>query len=110
MLNKIWLFLESLPDKFLDLFQWLFDSIYEFFTALPYWLFDLVLTVIESIIEAIDWSTMSAFESFNEWGLLPDQLLWILNYLNFSQCLTILAGAYGIRLLLNIIPAAVTRV
>lgn len=110
MLNKIWLFLQSLIEKAVNLVEWLFLSVISGLADVFFFLIDITLTVITTLIEAIDFSQISALQAFNNWNLLPTQVIWILDYMNFAQCLTLLAGAYGIRLLLNLIPAAVTRI
>ncbi len=110
MLDKIWLFLESFIEKAINLVEWLFLSVINGIADLFYFIIDITLTVLTTLVEAVDFSQVSVLQAFNDWNLLPAQVIWILDYMNFAQCLTLLAGAYGIRLLLNLIPAAVTRV
>jgi hypothetical protein len=110
MLNKIWLFLESFIQKAINLVEWLFLSIFNAFCDIVFFLIDVVLSTITTIIEAVDFAELSTLETFSEWSVLPDQVLWVLGYMNFGQCLSLLAGAYVIRLLLNLIPAAFTRI
>ena len=85
-------------------------SIFNLICDFVFFLIDIVLSTVTLIVESIDFAQMSVLENFSDWSSLPSQVLWVLDYMNFGQCLTMLAGAYGIRLLLNLIPAAFTRI
>ncbi len=68
-----------------------------------------IFTIITSLINAIDLSTVIT-TSFANWGLLPTQLVYLINALGIPQGLAMVTYAYIIRLGLNLIPAVFTRV
>lgn len=100
--------------------QQLITSVYEFFagifTAFKDWvldivfyIFDKVLSVVETFIRTIDfpeiWNTYS-----NIWSFLPDQFLYLFHQVKLDVCIAIIAGAYTVRFLLNLIPGVFTRI
>jgi len=93
-----------------DFFNWVLDGILYLLSEIVYLSMDAFFSIIETIISAIDFAQVTALSSFGNWNLLPDQILYILYKLNIAQCLSMLAAACLIRLTLNLIPAAFTRV
>ena len=74
-----------------------------------YTILDGLFLVVETALAAINVSSI-VFNYAASWANLPTQLIWLINAVNLPQCFTILGAAYGIRLLLNVIPATFTRV
>jgi hypothetical protein len=70
--------------------------------------FDGILTVITAFVSSLDVGQL-VFNSASTWGLLPPQMLYVINAIGFPQGLTLVAYAIGLRMLLNLIPAALTR-
>ena len=68
-----------------------------------------IFTIITALVDAIDMSTVIT-TSFANWGLLPSQLVYLINALGIPQGLAMVTYAYIIRLGLNLIPAVFTRV
>ena len=110
MLNRIGEFVSAFFGQLLDVLEWLLSGFVYIVSEIFYLIFDVILTVLEGIINAIDFAQLTALTAFSDWGLLPDQILYVLGRLNFAQALAILSSAYLIRLTLNLIPAAFTRV
>ena len=92
-----------------SLLGWVLDgALYVLKTAF-YFPFDGLLTVVSGLISSVNVSDL-VVSSASSWGLMPPQLLYIVNQIGIPQGLTILAYAYMIRLTLNLIPAAFTRI
>lgn len=80
---------------------WLLDVVY--------FVFDGLLTVIESLVSAIP-VPAAITSNGSPWSGLPSQFYAFASALELPTCLAIFAAAYGIRFLLNLIPGALTRV
>ena len=93
----------SFTDWILSLFElvksWIFDASYA--------VFDAVLSVFQSIITSIP--VPSSWASVTPWAGLSPQALWVLDKLQIVTVLSILAAAWGIRFLMNLIPSWATR-
>lgn len=89
--------------------SWLLDGALYVLKAALYFPFDGLLTCISSFVSALDLSGI-LFTSATTWGALPPQLLYVLNQIALPQCLSLMLYAYIIRLTLNLIPAALTRI
>lgn len=110
MINKIIDFCSNFWEMLTDVFNWILDGILYLLSELVYLFLDVFFSIIEAIITAIDFAQVTALSSFGDWNVLPDQILYILYKLNIAQCLSMLAAACMIRLTLNLIPAAFTRI
>lgn len=110
MINKIIDFCSNFWNMLTDFSGWIFDGILYVLSEFFYLFLDVFFSSIETMITGIDLAQIIALESFGDWGILPDQILYIIYKLNISQCLTMLSAACLIRLTLNLIPAAFTRV
>jgi hypothetical protein len=89
-------------EKLWDVFKsWVLDAIYS--------IFDSILSVFEALITGIpvpaSWSAGGSV-----WSGLGSDAIWVANNLKLPLCITIIVAAWGIRFLLNLIPAAFTRV
>lgn len=100
-----------------------FDVIYKLFTldssvmdlfaniiwGLLYLIQEGFLTLIEAIVGAIDvGSHVTSIAA--QWGVLPDVMVYLINAVGIPQALSVIGWAYGIRFILNLIPATFTRV
>jgi len=88
---------------------WALDGVLWLLGKAFYLPFDGLLTVISSIFNAIDLSSFVATYAMN-WAGLPTQLIWFVNAVGIPQGLTVLVSSIIIRLCLNLIPAAFTRI
>ena len=91
------------------LLTWTLDGILWLLGKAFFLPFDGLLTAISALFNAIDLSAFAATYAM-DWAGLPPQLIWFVNAVAIPQGMTILAGAIGIRMLLNLIPAAFTRI
>ncbi len=71
--------------------------------------FDGLLTCISSFFKAIDFSVFPSSYAL-DWAGMPPQMIWFINAVSLPQGVTIIFLAIGIRMLLNLIPAAFTRI
>jgi len=98
----LWSFLNSLCTWALDGCLWLLKKA-------AFVIMDGLLTCISSIFTAIDLSSIAANYAL-QWANVPTQLIWFINAISLPAGIAILVGAIGIRMLINLIPAAVTRI
>ncbi|WP_319548099.1 DUF2523 family protein [Desulfogranum marinum] len=90
-------------------FSWIMDGL---LLALEFVFFSIVdgfFTVVETFFATLDLSAV-AFNYAAQWSSLPDQVVWLISGVGLPQCLTMLGGAYALRLVLNLIPSVLTRV
>lgn len=102
IMSSFFAFIINIAKYCLDGFLWLLGKA----LYLP---FDGLLTVISTFFKTIDLSTFVSSYALN-WAGLPPQMIWFVNAIAIPQGITILLGAIGIRMLLNLIPAAFTRI
>lgn len=88
--------------------SWLLDALIVVVQFIFFTIFDGFLSVLESIIAAIDFSSV-AFNYAAAWSNLPTQLIFLINATGLPQCFAMLGSAYLIRLTLNLIPSWATR-
>jgi len=110
MLNKLSQFLDFIVDQLISIGHWILDGFVFIIGKIFYFIFDVLLSVIEQLIHAVDFVQFQTLHAFSNWNLLPPQILYVLYKLHFAQILTVIAAAYMIRKLLDLIPAAFTRV
>lgn len=68
-----------------------------------------ILSTISGFIAGISLSGV-AFNFAGQWAGLPPQAIYLVNASGIPEFMTIIAAAYVIRFLLNLIPAVFTRV
>ncbi len=105
---------------FADVIRWLLDNLYVplgwvlngilyLLLSIPWYIMDGFLTVIETLIASINYSSV-VFQWAAGYALLPSQAVYVMNAVGFPQFVTIVAAAYAVRLLINLIPSWATRV
>lgn len=99
----------GLLDVLLQPFIWLLDGIIYVVGYTLYYAMDGLFVAVYLLFSALDLSQF-VFDFVGQVAGLPTQLLFLLDAIAFPQCLAIIAGAYTVRFLLNLIPGAVTRV
>jgi hypothetical protein len=102
-------FITSFWDAIETAFSWLLDGFLYLVVTVFYWFYDGFLTLIAALISTIDLSSLG-FTEFSLWLDLPLELIYMINQFGLPQCASIIAGAYSIRLILNLIPSTLTRV
>lgn len=108
MINKIIDFCINFFDMIIDVFKWVLDGILYILSEIFYTILDVCCSIIESIVSAVDLSSLT--NSFGNWNILPPQIIYILSQLNVPVLLGMLSAACLVRLTLNLIPAAFTRI
>jgi len=93
----------------MDGFRWLAEALGEVLAYVAYTVYDGLLTVIFTFASAVDLSAV-AFNIAAQYAGLPSQLIWLVNQVELPQSMTYIAAAIVIRMLLNLIPAAFTRI
>lgn len=74
-----------------------------------YTVYDGFLTVISAFMNAIDLSS-TAFNIAAQYSHMPTQLIWLINQVNLPQATAYIVLGITIRMTLNVIPAAFTRI
>lgn len=97
-------------------FSTLFDVLLVFAGAIWY-IFTLVLVVILNAIFSVVLALFQAldFSAFTQsaalaWAGVPPQLVFLINAFSIPQCFTLIGSAILIRMTINLVPAAFTRV
>ena len=88
---------------------WCLDGILLIIQFALFTIFDGLLIVIEAFFSTLDLSSL-AFNYAAQWSDLSPQTIWIINELALPQGVSLLVAAMLIRMLLNLIPAAFTRI
>ncbi len=70
---------------------------------------DGIFTIVEALIASISIGSLGTV-TLAQWASLPPQLVWMITQLGLADALAITGSAYGIRFLLNLIPASLTRI
>ncbi len=110
MFNKILDFFINFWNQAEELMTWVLESIFYLLNELFYLIYDFALDAFETIVTALDFAQIMTLQTMQTWTGLPTQVIWLLNYLNVPILMAIILGAYSIRLLLNLIPGAATRI
>jgi len=112
-LSKFWKkfldWLWWLLDNLFTPFKWVLDGFFTVFETIAYAVFDGFLTTVVLIFNAFDFSSV-LFSRSSGWLGLPDQLVWLITQLGLPQCFSLFGLALGIRLLINLLPASITRI
>lgn len=109
LLTTIKNWVQAFWDTVLVAAKWCLDGFILLIQFAFYTIIDGLLLIIESLLAAINLSSV-IFNYAAAWSHLPDQLIYFINALGLPQCLGILGSAYIIRLTLNLIPSWATRV
>lgn len=107
--DPLWDFLSPFWTNATELFKSAIELFFYIISWVFYVIFDGILSTVYAFFSALDLSAV-AFDMAAEWTSMPDQLIWLVNQLAIPQCLTIIVGAMGLRMLLNLIPGAITRI
>lgn len=102
-------FFTALVDFLKTLATWALDGIVFLLKSVFFFILDGLLTVVTLAMQALDFSAFLASYAM-DWAGLPSQAIYIITAVGIPQGLTIIAGAMVLRLGLNLIPAALTRV
>lgn len=113
--------IEALDKWFSPLFSWLYDALLwsvHFLELILQWTLDAVLFIIlgtlyltldgilislKAIVYGLDLSTVP-LQFAAGMGLIPSQAAYFMVAIGFPQFVTIIAAAYAVRLLMNLVP------
>lgn len=102
-------FVSSFFDILFKVIKWLLEFVIQFGKYVVYTVYDGILTVITAFLNAIEISN-DAFNLAAQYSSMPTQLVWLINEISFPQAMGYIVLAIIIRMTLNIIPAAFTRI
>ena len=108
-MSGIMAFINTFFHTIQTLLGWVLDGLLYVLKTALFFPFDGLLTVVSGLISALDVSNVIV-SSASTWSGMPPQLLYIVNAIGLPQGLSMLAYAYGLRMTLNLIPAALTRI
>lgn len=108
-MNWIQQYLLDLPRVIFNTIKWLLEFLIYFGKYIIYTVYDGFLLVITTFINAIDFSS-TAFNIAAQYSSLPTQLIWLINQVNLPQAMAYIVLGITIRMTLNVIPAAFTRI
>lgn len=102
-------FLNQVVTILFEVVTWVLNAVVWLITEIIYVTLDGFFSVIIAFVNGIDLSSVMPYIQAS-WGTLPSQIIWLANAVGFPQGLALLGSAYIIRMLLNLIPAAFTRI
>jgi len=97
-LNALW---DAIAGFFLAILTGIFETLFNVFTDVFLWIFDAILTMVESILLSINFDFPSIQPYLVE---LPDEVVNIMKVLAVPECLVILSTALTIRFTLGLVP------
>jgi hypothetical protein len=89
--------------------QWLIQGVIYALQAGLWIIFDGLLTCMQAVIATLNLGNLAS-NTAAAWGLLPSQVCYLLNQSGISNGLGMIGTGISIRMLLNLIPAAFTRI
>lgn len=106
-----WLF--DFVNSFWDLLWWaLYGTLKGLLNLLGFLVstvFSGLLSIVYTLVSTLDLGSM-AVDAAATWGGLDPNIAYMVKGCGIPQGLTMLGAAYGIRIILNLIPASLTRV
>lgn len=108
-MQKLWDFLVGFWETLGTFINFVIDGfLYLLFFVLKLAL-DGFLSTVYLVISTLDVGSF-VFNAAAAWTGMDMRIVWLVNSIGLPTCMTILGGAYVIRFLMNLIPAAFTRV
>lgn len=102
-------FFKSIPSLVWDALTWILGSLGNLISWIFFTIYDGILTVMYSFLSALDFSAVM-FNTAAQYSNMPTQLIWLINQVGLPQALTYIGGAVALRMALNLLPAAITRI
>lgn len=102
-------FVNGFVSMMSDLLRWMGDGVVWAGKELLYLFFDGGLTIVEGVVSGLDLSSIAVSGALT-WGVLPSQMIMMVNMCCIPQALAVIVSALGLRMALNLIPSWVTRV
>ena len=89
--------------------SWILDGGLHVIKTAAYFILDGLLTCVSTIISTIDLASLGITFALS-WANVPTQLIWLVNACGLPAGVSLLVAAILIRMALNLIPAAFTRI
>jgi hypothetical protein len=89
---------------------WFLDAIFDGLFIIPYFFFDGFLTIVHGFFISLDTTSTTSFSYAAHWANLPPELIYIVNAVDLPQALSIVSSGILVRMLINLIPATLTRI
>lgn len=109
IINTLFSWLGTIFSKLFIVFEWALDGILFILKHFLFLVVDGLLTVVEGIFTTIDFASALPLNMFGQWELLPPQMLYILCQIGFGTILSMVVSVWGLRKLIDLIPAEFTR-
>lgn len=109
MLSDLMSFLGALGKKIQSIFYWFTDKLHDVLVGAWNFIVDACCYLVEMFIRAIDFK-VDIFNATWSFAHLPDQLIYLLNQCGVNNMIMCIVTAVIIRVTLNIIPGALTRI
>lgn len=108
-----WKWLKDFVNQFWtalkNVLTWVLDGLLSLISTVFSVLFDILSNILVTLLDSL--GTIVHYTDYAAaWAGVPPQMLYVLNQCGFDTALTMLGGAFLARFLLNLIPAAFTRV
>lgn len=101
-------FISGFASLLYNVFAWCLNGIKFIITGVFYMIFVGVFGFVTIVLNMIDLSVFVANWTA-VWLGVPPQFIYVVNACGVPQCIVIVSTAIGIRMLLNLIPGALTR-
>lgn len=97
-------FFGQVVDILFNVCIWVLKAAFWIVKTYIYFTFDGIFSVIKAVINGIDLTPIMPYIQ-SHWGMMPAQLIWLINAIGLPQGFSILGAAYVIRLGMNLIPS-----
>lgn len=96
-------FLDYIIDSIVNIVMALVNDAWEILKDIVFLVFDQVLDLMGWVLSLIG-SKLPDMDMVGYWSMVPQDLIQILSYIDFAECMALITASIGIRLGLNIIP------
>ena len=96
-------FFDYLIDSLVNALKAMMNDFQELGKDIVFWCFEQLLDLM-GFVTGIIKEKLPDIDTQGYWNMAPDNLLQILTYIDFAECMGIVTAAIGIRLVLNLIP------
>lgn len=102
-------FINKFTGVLYTVISWVLDQVFPIVAPFIILLFKLLFKIVMLVLSTLDISG-NLLNMGVSWGLLPPQMIWVINATGLSAGLSMIGSAYLIRITLNLIPSEITRV
>lgn len=96
-------YLDYVLDSIVNLAIALFDDIIEMFTDIIFWFWEQVLDMVGWVVAKVD-TALPDIDMAGYWAMVGGDIIQVLNYIDFGECITIIIAAITLRFFLNFVP------